>query len=110
MEQSVAALVGMAALAITGPVVFALYRWAQRRRVRRVESWVGDYLSARYGRVPDRLHVNCSDDRHWPVLVDFADPRSGTWHYLQFSCTGPPSTFSLLSEKEEKRQGVLPHP
>lgn len=103
MEQSVAALVGMAGLALTALAAFALYRWAQRKRVRRVERWVGDYLTARYGGIPDGFHVNCSDDRLWPVLVDFADPHTGTRHYLQFSCTGPQTSLSLLSEKKDQR-------
>jgi len=110
MEMSTSALMGMAALATAGLALWACYQWGQRRRVRRVERWVGDYLVARYAGLPDRLHIHCSDDPLWPVLVDFADPHTGIRHDLQFSCTGPQSTLWLLSEKEEKRQGGLPHP
>ncbi len=103
MDNSVEALVLIAASALVALAAFALYRWQQRKRVRRVEGWVGGYLVARYGELPDHLNINCSDDRLWPVLVSFDSPRTETRHRLQFGCWGPPSTFSLLSEKEEKR-------
>jgi len=80
---------------------FTVYRWCQRRRVRRVETWVREYLSARYGELPDHLNINCSDDRRWPVLVDFKGSRIGSRRNLQFACGGPESTFSLLSDREE---------
>jgi hypothetical protein len=37
-------------------------------------------LQKRYGAVPDELHVNCSDDQMWPVLVDFIEPTTRTRH------------------------------
>lgn len=97
---SVATLVGMAVLAVGGLVAFATYRWLQRRRVRQVERCVRDYLVGRYGTLPEGLHVNCSDDTHWPVLVDFKEPSSGARRRLQFSCPGADSSFSLLQDKE----------
>ena len=96
-------LIGMAALALTALAAFAVYRQLQRKRVRRVEQWVKDYLSVRPGGQPSRLTINCSDDPLWPVLVGFDDPRTGVHHSLQFACAGSPSTFALLSEKEEAR-------
>ena len=110
MENNAGVLLGMVALALTGLTAYALYRWGQRRRVRRVEKWVGDYLSARYAGLPARLHIHCSNDTLWPVLVDFADPHTGIRHDLQFSCTGRQSAFSLLSETEGKREAGLLHP
>src|SRR5262245_32683173 len=103
METSAQALVGMAALALAALAAFAVYRWRQRQRVRQVETWVKDYLVARYGVLPKDLHINCSDDTRWPVLVAFDGLRPGTRHSLQFACPGRPSTYSLLSEKEEHR-------
>ena len=103
METSAQALVGMAVLALAALATFAVYRWRQLKRVRQVETWVKDYLVVRYGELPNDLNINCSDDRLWPVLVGFDGPRTGSRHSLQFACPGQPSTFSLLSEKEEKR-------
>jgi hypothetical protein len=101
MERNMAALIGMVGLAVLA--AFAVYRWRQRDRVRRVERWVKDYLVTRGGQLPTNLHINCSDDTLWPVLVSFDGlPGGGTRHYLQFGCEGPVATFSLLSEKEEK--------
>jgi hypothetical protein len=77
-------LAAMAALALIG---FAYYRW---RRHRGIGVWVDAYLRDRCGS-PDRVSVRCSDDAHWPVLVDFDDPQSGMRHRLQFLSTGPPS-------------------
>jgi hypothetical protein len=96
-------LIGLAGLAVAALAAFALYRWWQRRHVRQVGEWVKGYLTARYGALPERLHVNCSDDSLWPVLVAFDGPRPGTRHRLQFACAGPPATYALLSEKEEER-------
>ena len=36
-----------------------------------------DFLAAPYGAVPEGLHVNCSGDTWWPVLVSFTSPRTG---------------------------------
>ena len=82
---------------------FASYRWQQRKRVRSVEGRVREYLVSRYGGLPDRLDINCSEDPLWPVLVSFDDPRTGTRSRLQFSCAGPASALCLLLEKEEGR-------
>ncbi len=98
MQTGFEALIGMAALVAVALATFALYRWQQRRRVHRVEGWVRDYLYERYGKLPVGLHVDCSDDRRWPVLVNFDDPTDGGRRRLQFSCPGPHSAFSLLRE------------
>jgi hypothetical protein len=103
MDSSVEVLIGMAAVVIAGLVAFAIYRWRQQRRVHRVEEWVKKYLSDRYGELPASLRIDCSDDRQWPVLVDFTGPCPAVWHRLQFTCGGTRSTFALLSEKEESR-------
>jgi hypothetical protein len=102
VEISAAVWVGIAVFAVAA-VGFAIYRQRLRMRARRVEGWVRGYLSDRYGRLPDQLSINCSDDRLWPVLVAFDDPRSGGRHRLQFACPGPHSTFALLSEKVDQR-------
>jgi len=96
------ALIGMVALA--GLAAFAVYRWRQRERVRRVERWVSDFLVTREGRLPDNLHINCTDDRGWPVLVSFDGSSGEARHHLQFYCGGPTSAFAFLSEKEEARR------
>jgi hypothetical protein len=102
MDGSAAVLIGVAG-SVVGLVAYAVYRRRQRRRVRRVEKWVGEYLSGRYGGVPAPLHVNCSDDRLWPVLVDFVSPRTGARHRLRFDCPGAGSSLALLSEEVESR-------
>jgi hypothetical protein len=103
LENSAEVLIGMAALGLTAVAAFVVYRWRQKKRVRRVQEWVKGYLVTRYGEVPDRLNINCSDDPLWPVLVAFDRPPGGTRHSLQFACHGPPSAFSLVSEKAEAR-------
>jgi hypothetical protein len=104
MEKSTAILIGMAALGLTTVAAFAIHRWRQKKRRHQVGRWVKDYLCVRYGELPDRLSINCSDDSLWPVLVAFDAPRTGIRHNLQFTCDGTHSTFALLSEKEEKRK------
>lgn len=104
MEKSIEVLIGMAALGLAATAAFAVYRWRQRNRVRRVEKWVKDYLCARYGELPNPLSINCSDDPLWPVLVAFDTPRTGIRHSMQFTCGGRDSTYALLSEKEEERE------
>ena len=101
MGESAAVLLGMATGSVAGLIVFTLYRWRQRRRVRRVERLVGEYLSARYGELPSPLHINCSDDRLWPVLVDFGNLANGMRHRMQFDCPGSGASLSLLSEDWE---------
>jgi hypothetical protein len=91
----------IALVAFTALTAFAFYKWWQRRRVRRVQSWVKEYLSVQYGELPDHLNINCSDDRLWPVLVAFENPRTGSRQSLQFTCAGPESSFSLLWDGEE---------
>jgi len=102
MDSRVGTLVGIA-LVLVALAAFAVYRWQQRKRVRWVEGRVREYLVERYGGLPNHLNINCSEDPLWPVLVSFDDPRTGTRNRLQFSCSGPASTFSLFSEKEEGR-------
>ena len=101
MDRSVEILIGTAAAVIVGLVACVIYRWLQRRRVHRVEGWVKEYLSDRYGELPASLRIACSDDRLWPVLVDFIGPRTGVRHRLQFTCDGTHSTFTLISDEEE---------
>jgi hypothetical protein len=101
MDGSVEVLIGIVAAVIAVLVAYFIYRWLQRRRVHRVEGWVKEYLSVRYGVLPAFLHIACSDDRLWPVLVDFIGPNTGIRRRLQFTCDGAYSTFALLSDKEE---------
>jgi hypothetical protein len=91
-----------AGLAVLALAAFAGYRHRQRQRRQEVGRWVRGFLAARYGAVPEGLHVNCSDDALWPVLVYFTSPRTGSRHDMRFSCGGPASTFSLLAGGEEK--------
>jgi hypothetical protein len=103
MDKNAEVLIGAAVLVLAALAAFASYRWRQRERVRRVEEWVKEFVVARCGDLPNHLNINCSDDRLWPVLVAYDEPRSGIRRSLQFGCGGAHSTFSLLSEKEEKR-------
>ncbi len=103
MDRSVEALIGMAGLALLALAAFAVYRWRQRERVRRVEWWVKDYLVTRYGGVPQDLHIHCTDDQLWPVLVSFDGPEAGVRRRLSFHCAGSPAAFLLLSEQQESR-------
>jgi hypothetical protein len=102
VDGSIGVCIGLAALAVI-VTAYALYRREQRRRARLVVGWVKDYLFKRYGRLPDRLSIDCSDDRLWPVLVSFDNPNAAARHRLQLACPGGSSTLSLLSEREEAR-------
>jgi hypothetical protein len=106
MDTGVPALIGMAAALVAALAAFVLYRWRQRRGVRRVERWVAEYLAARYGALPGGLHINCSDDRLWPVLVDFGDGATGIQHRLQFDCPGSGASLSPSREEREMRPEV----
>ncbi len=101
MDNNTGLLSGLALLLLMSMAVFAVYKWRQFTRGGRVDRWVKDFLFARYGEMPKGLHINCSNDREWPVLVDFPAPRTGIRQNLAFSCSGPTSTYSLLSETEE---------
>jgi hypothetical protein len=103
MDKNAEVLTVVAVLVLVALAAFAAYRWQQRTRVRRVKDWVKEFLVARYGDLPIHLNINCSDDLLWPVFVTFNEPRSGILHRLQFACGGQQSSFSVLSEKEEKR-------
>jgi len=103
MDKNAEVLTVVAVLVLVALGAFAAYRWRQAKRVRRVKDWVKEFLLARYGDLPIHLNINCSDDLLWPVCVTFDEPRSGILHSLQFACGGQQSTFSVLSEKEEKR-------
>jgi hypothetical protein len=96
-------LIGAALLVLAALAAFAVHRRRMRARVCRVEGWVRDYLTHQYGSLPAGLNVNCTDDTHWPVLVAFDDPATGSRRRLQFSCPGPSSTFSLLPGTEDAR-------
>jgi hypothetical protein len=103
METSAEVLMWMAGLALIALAAFVVYGWRRRARVRRVEGWVRNYLVARFGGLPDRLSINWYGDPLAPVLVNFADPRTGTRQHFRFACTGAPATFRLLLEREVER-------
>ena len=103
MERSSVTLIAVAVLAVAALAALAYYRRRQKERARRVAEGVKDYLVARYGGLPNRLNINCSDDPLWPVLVDFDDAGTGPRHRLRFTCRGLQLTPVLLSEKEEER-------
>ena len=86
---------------VVGIVVFYAHRWLERRRTARVDFWIRDFVASRYGELLKDLHINCTDDRLWPVLVTFDRPTVGTRHLLHFACAGPQNTFGLASEREE---------
>jgi hypothetical protein len=98
MHPATAAFLGVVAAAALA--AFAVYRWRQRKRIRRIKDWVDAYVVDRYHKLPGDLHVNCSDDTLWPVLVGFADPLTGARHRLRFDCPGANATFSLISEEQ----------
>jgi hypothetical protein len=100
MEKHLPLFFMVAAVAAVALAAFAFYRWRQMGRVRGVNEWIGAYLRDRFGSPLDRMSVNCSDDRLWPVLVGFDDPRTGLRHRLRFSCPGSAATLSLHSEEE----------
>src|SRR5947209_20029010 len=104
MQNSAEVLIGMAALGLSATAALVVYRWRQKKRIRRVEKWVKEYLSARYGALPNPLTINCSNDLLWPVLVAFDAPRTGIRHRIQFTCGGRGSTYALLSENDEERE------
>jgi hypothetical protein len=103
MDRNTGMLIGMAAIGVLALITFAVYRWRQRERVRQIDQWVRDFLVRRYGEMPNDLHVNCSDDTLWPVLVSFVAGANGIRHRLQFLCAGPASSFVLVAEKEDAR-------
>jgi hypothetical protein len=108
MGTSAEWLAWVAVLAGLALAAFALHRRGCRRRVRRVEGRVNDYLSPRYGgKAPGGLHVDCSDDPLWPVLVSFDDPRGGPRVRLRFSCPGAGGTVSLIPG-QAARHGAAP--
>lgn len=88
---------------LTALTAFACYRWSERQRAARVDAWVRSFLATRYGALPEHLHIICTDDRRWPVLVSFDRSASGTRHLLHFICAGASSRFFLKSETEEHR-------
>ena len=100
METGVTLVIGMATLAVLALAAFAVYRWRQQARARRVDRWVREYLLARFGEVPADLHVNCSDDVLWPVLVSFTGRQDGARHRLQFNCWGPDSVAAITDRQE----------
>src|SRR5690349_16410579 len=108
MNNPFAVLIGLVSVVLAVVAAFAAYRWKQRTRARRVEEWVKGYLVTRYGRLPDRLNIICTDDALWPVLVAFERP--GARHSLQFSCAKDESSFFLLREKEEPYAGAPSDP
>lgn len=103
MDRNVELVTGLAVMAALALAALAVYRWRQRRRAHRIEAWVRAYLVDRYGELPGQLHIDCSDDTRWPVLVTFVAPLTGVRQRFQFACGGRPSTFALASEKEDGR-------
>src|SRR5689334_17223573 len=101
MDRGVAVFV--AAILSMALVAFAAYRWTVHQRRGKVTAWVKRYLVNRYGETPADLHIDCSDDQRWPVLVTFKAPKTGARHRLRFDCGGAVSTFALVSEKEDER-------
>lgn len=104
MEDRNEVLIGMAVILVfTCVTALAIHKWWQQRRVREVEIWVREYLYDRYGILPHQLHINCSSDLLWPVLVNFDAPLTGSRHSLQFDCGGRQQTWVRRTEKEEHR-------
>jgi hypothetical protein len=101
MHDNTGILSGLALLLFASMAVFAVYKLRRITRLRQVDTWVKDFLFARYRELPKDLRINCSNDQLWPVLVEFPAPDTGIRHSLEFSCSGPSSTYSLLSENEE---------
>ncbi len=110
MDGSTGLAVWVALLAAAGLAAFAAYRWRCRRRARLVGAWVRAYLQPRYGGVPRGLHISCTDDPSWPVLVDFEEPGAGARRRLQFYCPGAdPASYRLDEAKscpEADRDGT----
>lgn len=96
-------LIGVGVLVAAALSALAVYRWRQENRVSRINGWVTKYLLVRYRELPAKLRINCSHDASWPVLVDFDTPGTGIRHSVQFSCSGLPPTWFLLSEKDDER-------
>lgn len=98
MDKSGEWLAALAGLALAAS---SYYRWACRERVRRVQGWVRGYLAPRYGgEAPRGLMIDCSDDRNWPVLVSFDDPRGGPRIRLRFRCRGGHDTLRMVESGE----------
>jgi hypothetical protein len=95
MDQQLVVLI-VAVLAVTA-VWFVLYRLKQASRVRAVKECVRSHLRKFYGERPHDLNFNCSDDYRWPILVSFAEPRSGVTKRLQFMCGETVATFRVLA-------------
>jgi hypothetical protein len=102
MHDNTGILSGLALLLVASMSVFAVYKWQQIKRLGQVNKWVKEYLLARYGEMPKDLHINCTNDQLWPVLVDFPAPQTGVRHNLEFYCSGPTSTYRLFAEAEEE--------
>lgn len=105
MDAGTAALV--VAAAAGAAAAFAVYRWRLWRRARRVDAWVRDYLARRFGGAPGSLHIDCSDDELWPVLVTFDDPDTGARRRLRFVCPGPGFACSLVSDDVDALSAAL---
>lgn len=96
--SSVAACVAVAVCA-----ALAFFQWQERRRVRRVGTWVRNLLVNRYGALPERLSISGFEDFLCPVVVRFVHPNTGVQHRMEFSCPGSVSSFQLISERPEPR-------
>jgi hypothetical protein len=103
MNNSAEVLIGMAALAIIAMVAFIVFAYWQKRRNQQIVKWVQNFLLVRYGELPGALHINCSNDRRWPVLATFKTPNTGTLHSMHFSCGGTEASYAVVSEKDEQR-------
>ena len=107
MNSNAELVMGIAVLMLGSLAVFAVYNWRHLRRRRLVDTWVREYLKDRFGEMPSDLRINCSNDRLWPILVDFEVPRTETQYHLQFVCPGTHSSLSLRSEKKESQVTCL---
>ena len=90
----------MVAAAAVALAAFACYRWRQSRRVRGVNEWIGAYLRDRFGGPLDRVSINCSDDRLWPVLVGCDDRAAG----FGTACDSPAQGRRRPSRSPRKRK------
>ena len=106
MDRNVEVLIGIAGLAVLALAGFAVWKWRQQKRALEVDRCVREYLTKRDGQLGDDLHIHCTADELWPVLVSFQNRRDGKRHRLQFSCGRSASALLLLSETVEERSGL----
>jgi hypothetical protein len=102
LEDSTRLLGLISLLLLCGLLLFAIYSQRKRQRALRITKWIRDYLSQNYGAlVPDSLHINCSDDPLWPVIVRFTELKTGSRLCLQFASPESPKSIQVLSSVDE---------